>query len=173
MSPHLLLNAALFQLTWFAAVLFGVFAGLAAVVLLAMHGARGGVKTADLVLGSLAAAVGFGLDTLWIHTGILDFDGAVITPLWIVVLWLATGLTINHSLQPMARRPLPGAAAAGLMAPVSYLSGEALGGVSIPQPELLAVVSITWFALFLFVFSTVAPFINRLFVPGQRGESAR
>lgn len=173
MSPHLLLNAALFQLTWFAAVLSGVVAGLACALLLLIHGARGGVKTADLVLGSLAAAVGFGLDTVWIHTGILDFNGAVIAPPWIVVLWLATGLTINHSLQPMARRPLPGAVAAGLMAPASYLAGEGLGAVSIPRPEFLVVVSISWFVLFLFVFSTVAPFINRLFVHRQHGESAR
>lgn len=167
MSPHLLLNAALFQLTWFSAVLFGVVAGLACALLLAIHGAREGVKAADLVLGSLAAAAGFGLDTLWIHTGILDFHGAVIAPLWIVVLWLATGLTINHSLQPVARRPLPGAVAAGVMAPVSYLSGEALGAVSIPRPELLAVVSTAWFILFAFVFGVVAPFVNRCFTPRQ------
>jgi hypothetical protein len=178
MNPHLLLNAALFQMTWFSAVLFGVFAGLACVLLLAIHGARGGVKTQDLVLGSLAAAVGFGLDTLWIHTGILDFHGAVIAPPWIVVLWLATGLTLNHSLEPMARRPLAGAATAGLAAPVSYLSGEALGGVIIPRPELLLVVAVTWFVLFHFVFRTVAPFFNRQFinrqsVDRQPGESAR
>jgi hypothetical protein len=172
MNPHLLLNAVLFQMTWFSAVLFGVVAGLACAFLLAIHGARNGVKTADLVLGALAAAVGLGLDTLWIHTGILDFHGAVIAPLWIVVLWLATGLTINHSLQPLARRPLVGAVAAGLAAPVSYLSGQALGAISVPLPELLAVISLTWFLLFHFVFSTVAPFVNRLFVHRQQGDLA-
>ena len=71
-----------------------------------------------------AASIGFCLDTLWIRVGVLDYAGASVAPVWIVLLWVGVGLSVNHSLAPFGARPWVGGLLAGLTAPVSYLGGE-------------------------------------------------
>jgi len=163
-SWHVLVNASLFQLTWFAAVLGGNGFAVPACALLAIHLVFRDSLKADCTIGAITAALGLGLDTLWIHLNVLDFNGAVIAPLWIVVLWAALGLSMNHSMSWFITRPLPGAILAGASAPLSYLSGAALGGVMVPDSKMLGIVSLAWFAVFFMVFRVVAPFVNRQFM---------
>jgi Protein of unknown function (DUF2878) len=163
MSWHVLTNAVLFQLTWFSAVLGGSLFASAACVLLAGHLVFRDSLKADCTIGAITAAVGFGLDTLWIHLDVLDFNGAAVAPLWIVVLWAALGMSMNHSLSWFMSRPLAGSFLAGACAPLSYLSGEALGGVIVPDNMLLGLVSATWVMFFYALFGVIAPFVNRQF----------
>jgi hypothetical protein len=107
----------------------------------------------DLVLASVAAVVGFLLETVWIRAGVLDYAGAVVAPAWIVLLWVGVGLTVNHSLAFLQRRPWLGGAMAGATAPLSYLAGERFGAVVVPDPWLLAAVSAAWFLLFALGFA--------------------
>jgi len=154
-----LLNAALFQGAWFACVLGGAVGssvwGAGAVLALAAFAALRDRWRTDLVLASIAAAVGFGLDTLWIRAGILDYGGVTFAPAWIVLLWVGVGLTLNHSLALFAPRPWLGGLLAGLGAPLSYLGGERLGAVVVPDPWLLPVISLTWFLVFTVAFLQV------------------
>jgi hypothetical protein len=161
-NVHVVINAVLLQATWFAAVLGGTRAALVACLVLAAHVlARSGWR--DLTLGAVVGALGLGLDTLWIYSGILDYHGAVLAPPWIVVLWVAVGLSLNHSLSMFIRHPWTGAALVAVSGPLSYMGGAALGAVVIPAPPLLVAVALGWALLFGGLFGVVAPFFNRQF----------
>lgn len=143
-----LINIGLFQLTWFACVVGGALWGLTALCLMLGFSWRSGLLAADAVCAAVAAIVGVCLDTLWIQTGVLDFYGFAVAPLWIVMLWIGVGLSVNHGLAYFKARPMLGGALAAVSAPVCYLSGAALGAVSVPNPALLAAVSAAWFGVF-------------------------
>ncbi|MEZ5558599.1 MAG: DUF2878 domain-containing protein [Pseudomonadales bacterium] len=157
MSRANLINAALFQTTWFACVLGGAAGsslwGAAALLGLLTFSARSPHLRADLRLAAAAAVIGFALDTLWIHLGVLDYHGIAFAPAWIVLLWVAVGLTLNHSLSLFAGRPWLGGVLAGACAPLSYLGGERLGAVAVPDPWLLALVAAAWFFTFALAFA--------------------
>ncbi|GIS18608.1 MAG: hypothetical protein CM15mP120_05240 [Pseudomonadota bacterium] len=59
--------------------------------------------------------LGLILDSAWIHLGILDFGAdslnvrTTIAPLWIVMLWVAVGLSLFEALGFFVKRPLVGA----------------------------------------------------------------
>jgi hypothetical protein len=168
MNFHTLLNAGLFQITWFAAVMGGTLAGVGACTLLALHSLARGRARVDLTLAAVLGAIGFVLDTLWIQAGVLDYHGRLLAPPWIVALWVAVGLSINHSLSMFLGRPWLAAVAVGAACPFSYLGGAALGGVTVPEPWQLAVVACVWGGLFAGVFGWVAPLANRQFEPASK-----
>jgi Protein of unknown function (DUF2878) len=160
-SPPLV-NAALFQLAWFAAVLGGTVAACAVAVLLLVHAARHGNPKADWTIAAITAALGVGLDTAWIYLGILDYGDAVVAPAWIAVLWAALGVSLNHSLALLQRHPLAGAAAAAVAAPLSYSAGAALGSVEVPDAMALSIVAVAWFGIFAALLGWIVPRVNQL-----------
>ncbi|MGA1371034.1 MAG: DUF2878 domain-containing protein [Pseudomonadales bacterium] len=159
MNPAILANGVLFQLAWFGSVLGGAnrsnLWGLPALALLAAQSLRGAHARKDAAWVGAALVTGFLLDTLWIHLGVLDYAGASLAPFWILTLWCALGLTMNHSMIAFAQRPLLGGLLAGVSAPFSYLGGERLGAVVVADPFQLAWVSLTWGALFWLAFCLV------------------
>lgn len=165
MSRTTLVHAGLFQITWFACVLGGpndsVLWGAAAIACMLWFSQRMATLGADLALAGLGAGIGFVLDSIWIHMGVLDYHGATFAPAWIVLLWVGVGLSLNHSLSFFQSRPLLGGLLAGACAPLSYLGGERLGGVVVPEPWLLAVVSVAWFVVFAAVFHGAALLARR------------
>jgi hypothetical protein len=161
-NVHVVVNAALLQLTWFAAVIGGTLAAACACALLAAHVlSRGGRR--DLTLAAIVGAVGLGLDTLWIYSGILDYHGALLAPPWIVLLWLAVGLSLNYSLSMCVGRPWLGGALAAAACPLSYLGASALGALVIPSTSSLTMIALGWAVVFGGLFGVVAPFFNRQF----------
>jgi len=169
MKLHSVVNACLFQVTWFAAVVGGTGAALASCGVLAAHTLARGTARADLTLSALTGVLGLGLDTLWIHTGVLDYHGSLLAPVWIVALWVAVGLSLNHSLAIILGRPILAAVLVIGACPMSYLGGAALGGVEIPSPPLLAAVALTWACLFAALCGVIAPFVNRQFEGSTAG----
>jgi hypothetical protein len=160
MNQHALINAGLFQVAWFAAVLGGSLAACVAFALLLWHAAGRGKARADCTIAAICAALGLGLDTTWIYLAVLDFHGAVVAPPWIVVLWAALGVSLNHSLSFLVARPWLGAMLTALAAPFSYWAGAALGGVVIANDAWLAVIAVAWFVVFYVLFKRVVPIIN-------------
>ena len=156
MNPWNVANGVLFQTAWFACVLGGA-AGTSlwgALVLALMLGQTlvGDAWRRDFSLALVTATVGFALDTLWIHLGVLDY-GSAVAPVWIVMLWVAVGLSVHRCLSFFKSRPWLGGAFAGLGAPFSFLAGERFGAVVIDQPLELAAVSLTWLLLFAALFN--------------------
>lgn len=156
MNKATIINGVLFQATWFACVLGGAngwfWPGVLGVLALIVSLSQSPALRHDALLAMVLLPVGTALDTLWIKTGILDFNGASIAPAWIILMWLAVALTVNHSLAFFRDRPLFGALAVLGAAPLSYLAGARLGAVVIPEPALLAVIAVTWAVLFYGVF---------------------
>lgn len=147
-----LINMGLFQITWFACVAGGSLWGLGALCLMLGLSWKTNSLVADLTLGAGTAITGFLADTLWIYAGVLDYFGAVVAPLWSVILWMGIGLSLNHGLAFFKMRPVVGGLLAAGAAPVCYLSGQALGAVIVPDSPLLASVAVTWFVLFWLAF---------------------
>lgn len=167
MNWHALGNALLFQVTWFAAVLWGTPAALVALIAVVVQIAPRRMLRADATLGAILAAIGLGLDTAWIHFGVLDYRGAAVAPLWIVMLWVAVGVSLNHSLGFLVRKPWLGALLVGPAGAVSYLAGAQFGAVIVPDPVLLSYVGIAWSALFALLLGLIVPFVNGLYAEGN------
>ena len=157
MNRSNLINAGLFQVAWFACVLGGAagnswWGGAALLALLAFSGAKPFLKS-DLLFATVGGLFGLALDTLWIKSGVLDYHGVSVAPIWIVMLWVGVSLTLNHSLSLFAARPLLGGVLAGACAPLSYLGGERLGAVLVPDPWMLGYVCAAWFVVFTLAFA--------------------
>ena len=165
MSRATLINAVLFQVVWFACVLGGAAGtslwGALTVLALVAFSAWVGMLRHDLPFVCAGLFAGFALDTGWIQLGILDYGGAQVAPAWIVLLWCGLGLTLNHSMQMFTARPLLGGVLAGATAPLSYLGGERLGAVSVPDPVAMAWVGLVWAVVFWGAFAWARSGIER------------
>lgn len=162
-SRELLVDLALLQVVWFAAVLGGDLGATAAGALLAALVLRRGHVERDLTVAAVTAATGLGLDTAWIWAGALDYHGAPVAPLWIVVLWACVGLSANHAFARWLGRPWLAGALAAAACPLSYLAGASFGAVRLPEPPLLVLVAAAWAVVFAALLGWVAPFFNRQF----------
>lgn len=165
-SPVVVLNALLFQATWFATLIGGAegqwhWGAIALVGLLVFSAWRNSLRR-DLGLLAILAVLGFCLDSVWAATGVLDYGdqanrlgSILLAPIWITLLWMGVGLTTRHSLKFLADRPRLGAVLAGGAAVPSYLGGQRLGAVVIPDPYALGFIVVAWAAVFFLIFKTV------------------
>ena len=103
--------------------------------------------------------MGLILDSIWIQLGILDFGSSslqlgnlALAPLWIILLWVAVGLSLFEALGFFVRRPLLGAVLVGAAAPLSYSTGAQFGAVVIPSTAMLMVIALVWVLVFGLVF---------------------
>lgn len=154
-----IVNGILFKLNWIACVVGGAIWGAFGIAALLGFSVYAGSWRRDLPLVLGLGIVGALLDTLWIMLGVLDY-GTVVAPLWIIMLWIGLALTLNHAMSFFASRPVVGAVLSGGAAPVTYLSGQSLGAVVVPDVYLLGVIALTWGLLFYAVFKylqSIAP----------------
>lgn len=161
-------NAVLFQITWFACVLGGAQGvwlwGAIGVSLLLVFSYSQGCLSRDLKFVGTLFLVGLCLDSLWATTSILDFGSEawpvellgqriLIAPPWILLLWVGVGLTLMHSLSVFVARPWLGALMAGGASVPSYLAGQRLDAVVLPNPYALGLIVLVWAILFYILFS--------------------
>ena len=108
--------------------------------------------------------VGFILDSGWSTTGVLDYGANAtpvtlfgvalsLAPIWITLLWAGVGLTLMHSLSIFLPRPWLGAIMAGGASIPSYLAGQRLGAVTVPQPLELGFIVAAWLITFFVMFN--------------------
>ena len=100
----------------------------------------------DWLLVGLFVLTGLVLDLVWIHTGLLTYSMAWpwsgITPVWLLMLWVALALSVNHSLVLFRKRWLLWSMILSVASPFSYWFAAQLGAV-----EWLAQAWIVVFAL--------------------------
>ena len=155
MKMSVLINAGLFYLVWFTAVVgsaqlmvWPVLLSCGLLLGWQLHPARRHptdfkVLAAALILGLLA-------DSLWIRTGLLEFTDqrpiAAISPLWIIALWAGFALTINHSLQFLKNHPVLPIISGTIGGPMSYYAGVRFGAVEYLAGTMLvsACLAIGW-----------------------------
>ena len=167
-----ILNFALIKVAWVACVLGGSAPGAAVLTaMLALCFYQGRWPRERTFICGLAV-LGLVLDSAWIHLGILDFGEATIkvggfalAPLWIVMLWVAVGLSLFEALGFFVQRPVIGAVIVGATAPLSYATGAQFGAVVISSTASLVVIAVVW----VIVFGVVFELARRV---QQTGESA-
>ncbi|GAB2627967.1 DUF2878 domain-containing protein [Novilysobacter erysipheiresistens] len=138
-----------YQLVWFAAVIgagrgspwWGV---VAAVVFVAAQGGTSPWRGSDVRVVAGALACGVVLDGGLALTGWLGYAAAtpaLLAPLWILALWAAFAMTINHSLGFLHGRPWLAAVFGAVGGPLAYL-GAARGFAAVelvaPVPALVS-----------------------------------
>jgi hypothetical protein len=104
----------------------------------------------DFLLVGIAVVVGSLLDTLYMRSGLIAYNGELlwsgIAPLWILALWANFALTLNGCLRWLRSRLWLAAMLAGTGGPLSYYAGIRLGAATITGDPLFlfSLIGITW-----------------------------
>lgn len=159
------LNFILFQIGWFACVVYPDLIGpVVALLLLVIHFVLVSQnRLTELQFIGLGTVVGSLLDGLWLNTGVLDngSDALVITPLWLVAIWATFMSTLSHSLNWISRKVWLAFLFAPIAGPFAYWSASKLGAVTLPDLALsIAALALGWllvFPLLLFTRKSLYP----------------
>ncbi|MDM3869964.1 DUF2878 domain-containing protein [Porticoccus sp. W117] len=148
-----MINFIAFQIVWFSCVLGASWGNtwlpvLATLVFVLLHFSISPVRRADAQLLALAIPIGIFLATLWSLLGILQYSNQPlfpVAPLWIVCLWVAFALTLNHSLSWMQRNLYLAGLLAAVGSPLSYYGAQKLGAVVwLDSTGVIAATSLSW-----------------------------
>lgn len=132
------INALLFQLLWFAAVLGAAngyrWLALPVLILLCLWNWRlPQTRRADLRMLLVVATIGFLIDSLFAATGWIVYasSGPVehLAPLWILLMWCGFALTVNHSLAPLLSYRWLALLSGAVFGPLAYFGAARLGAV--------------------------------------------
>jgi len=159
------LNFIIFQIGWFACVVYpDVIGPVVALLLLVIHFVLVSQnRLTELQFIGLGTVVGSLLDGLWLNTGVLDngSDALVITPLWLVAIWATFMSTLSHSLNWISRKVWLAFLFAPIAGPFAYWSASKLGAVTLPDLALsIAALALGWllvFPLLLFTRKSLYP----------------
>lgn len=123
-----------YQLVWFAIVISAsreqpIFGIAAAFFFIALQLHYSATRSSDMRALVATFACGLLLDDALAATGWLQYASPLIslpTPVWILALWLAFGMTLNHSMVFLHGKPMLAALLGGIGGPLAYL-GAARG----------------------------------------------
>lgn len=149
------LNIIGYQLVWFVAVSSATRArpwlGVAAAGLFIMaQGFASRERAADARMLLLVVGLGVVIDGSLGASGLLRYAAsrpALGAPIWILAIWAAFALTINHSLAFLRGRPAAAALLGAIGGPAAYAAAaRGFGAVSFVDPEWvsLLVFACTW-----------------------------
>ena len=107
----------------------------------------------DLTFILICLLLGFVLDSTLAYFNFIDysfdFGYSNIAPLWILFLWVGFALTLNHSMAWLFKYIKTGYLLMALGPPLSYISADRLGAVTITNMVLTALlVSVSWMLVF-------------------------
>jgi hypothetical protein len=128
-------NFIFFQFGWFACVWGAankqlLWAILATVVYIAFYVWRSPSPKAEMGLLFKVLLFGITADSVIMHLGFLDFRGwpaPYLSPLWMWVLWVLVGTTLNGSLTWLHSKPILGAILGAICGPMAYEAGIRMG----------------------------------------------
>jgi Protein of unknown function (DUF2878) len=167
-----LINAAWFQIGWWACIL-GASHGLevAALVfcsaLVCLHLVYTDNARQEIKLGLIVLLIGIVTDTAFQFFSVISFYGwslGPVSPFWLWMLWLMFALTLRSSLSFLNDRLALSALLGLLFGPLTYLSGAKLGAASFgPSHIHIALIALTW----MVVLPTTV-FLSQKISPTQR-----
>ena len=110
------------------------------------------VKT-DLLFVLICLLLGFILDSTLAYFNFIDYSFdygySLMAPLWILFLWIGFALTLNHSMAWIFKNIKMGYLLMALGAPLSYISADRLGAITISNMVLTSLfVSVSWMLVF-------------------------
>ena len=131
-----------YQAVWFGAVIGAArdawWAGVAAAVLfVAWQWAVSRERSSDLRLIGCALLVGLVLDGSMAATGLLHYasaDPALGAPVWILAIWAAFAMTLNHSLSFVRGRADWALVLGAIGGPLAYAAARGFGAVGFAPP---------------------------------------
>lgn len=144
-----------YQLVWFAIVisasrgqpLFGIFASL---IFIALQFSTSNTRRSDTRALLVALICGFLMDGALAATGWLQYASPLLSlpaPVWILALWMAFAMTLNHSMVFLRGRPVLAALLGGIGGPMAYL-GAARGFNAVvftaPAWHAIVLLSVGW-----------------------------
>jgi len=144
-----------YQATWFA-VAWSAGHGrawigmLACIAFIGLQWRRSHARQADARVLLAALACGLMVDGIAAATGLLAYASAVPAlpaPAWIVLLWGAFAMTLNHSMGWFAAHPWLAAAFAAVGGPLAYLgAARGFAALAFPDPAwpALAWLAVAW-----------------------------
>lgn len=153
---NIVVNAALFQVVWFATVAGAGagfwWAGIPVLIGFAAWQLRQSPwPRADVALIGVGIVLGLVIDSLLIAGGWLRYatplPSAELAPVWIVVLWAGFALTVNHSLSFLKRHLALALAFGAIGGPLAYLGAARLFDAvafTAPQTQVVLALAIAW-----------------------------
>lgn len=155
MTRAFVINQGLFQLSWPACVIGAahgwLWTGLLVVGVMVLWQLNAANRhPLDIRMIMTCLLIGFTLDSTWIQLGLLEFampwPFAGLAPLWIMLLWLALALVINHSMSAFKHRLLMISVAGAIGSPLSYYAGMRFGAVEWVGPawQVILAAGLSW-----------------------------
>lgn len=156
------INIAGYQFVWFASV-FGAarahpWLGVAAAgVFICLQVYMSHRRKADIFALLLALALGVMIDGGLSMSGLLRYaqpQPAVFAPIWILAIWAAFALTLNHSLAFLSDRPAWSVVFGTIGAPLAYLAAaRGFGVIAFADPTWTGLVALgTAWAIAMYLF---------------------
>ncbi len=168
-----LLNSLCYTVGWFWCVLFGIhghtlIAVIGAVLLILFQLYYTKIKDTslyiqDLLLVIFSVPLGTLLELFFIQTNVIHYNTTKgLPPIWIVLLYPLFSLLFNHSLKILKKHYLASFLFGFLGAPLSYIAGISLGGLTFPHPLLQTwiIIGTSW-GLFLSLLAKIATIVER------------
>ncbi len=169
-----LLNSLCYTMGWFWCVLFGIHgqsivATIGAVFLILFQLYCTKIKDIalyiqDVLLVIFSVLLGFILEIFFIQTNLIHYANTtkMLPPIWIISLYPLFSLLLNHSLKIIKKNYLVSFLFGFLGAPLSYIAGISLGGLTFPYPLIQAwiMIGICW-GLFLCLLNKIASIVEK------------
>lgn len=169
-----LLNSLCYTAGWFWCVLFGVhdqplIATIGAVFLISFQLYCAKIKDIslyiqDVLLVIFSVPLGVLLEIFLMQTNFIHYTNTsgMLPPIWIVFLYPLFSLLLNHSLKIIKKKYLISFLFGFLGAPLSYIAGVSLGGLTFPNPlfRTWIMIGICW-GLFLCLLTKIAHSIEK------------
>jgi len=169
-----LLNSLCYTAGWFWCVLFGIhgqsiLATIGAVFLILFQLYFTKIKDIalyiqDVLLVIFSVPLGILLEIFFIQINLIHYANTtkILPPIWIVLLYPLFSLLFNHSLKIIKKNYLASFLFGFLGAPISYIAGISLGGLTFPYPLLTTwiMIGICW-GLFLCLLTKIANIVEK------------
>lgn len=167
-----LVNSCCYTAGWFWCVLFGIhgqsiIATIGAVFLILFQLYCAKIKGValyiqDVLLVIFSVPLGALLELFFIQINLVDYSAKTFPPIWIVCLYPLFSFLINRSLQVIKKNYLMVFLFGFLCAPLSYITGIFLGGLTFPYPliQTWIVIGVCW-GLFLCLLIKIAYIIEK------------
>jgi hypothetical protein len=166
-------NAAVYQLSWFLAVLGGNMGAWFAVGLLLLHLAFSSVRMADIQMMFLLLCIGLIVDGTLHQIGFISFkETGFPIPFWLVIVWLALAITPHHCLSWLKNRMFLSAVFGALGGPIAYWAGARLGAATFnwSLPLSIGTLAVIWAALWPSVMYCSVVTSRSQLQPAQQGN---
>jgi len=161
----IVINFIAFQIGWFACVLLAAadlpeYGALIAISIVIIHLMRVNEPVKNMQLMLLVTFIGGLWDSVLTSQGIFVFDSGMfvsgMAPYWIFMMWLMFSSTLTITFRWLYGRYWLSMVLGVVFGPLTYMAGEALGAVVIPQSILASVVIAAGWAILMPLFIKIS-----------------